>query len=82
MAVEPRSHQPILPAAFATEAGELMLPYDMSGEPVRVRLRLLFSWRQNIDFAVSLLEGLHDVVVLQPASPAKNRLRIGLQRMP
>src|SRR5216683_7464355 len=46
-----------------------MLPDDMSGEPVGVCGRIPFRIGQDVYFAVSLLEGLGDLVPIQPLSP-------------
>src|SRR3981189_138738 len=82
MAVEPRSHQAIVPSTFSAKASELMLAYHMGGEAIRVGVCLLFRRRQDVDFPVSLFERLQNAVVLKPASPAKNRLRIRSQWVP
>src|SRR5215475_8488449 len=82
MSVKTRSHQPILPAALPAEAGELMLAQYMGRKSIRICIGLLLGWRKNIDLPMRLLEGLYDSVIFQPASPAKNSLRVGVQRMP
>ena len=64
----------ILPTASETEGIELMLLEDVGGEPIGVGSRPPFGIGQEINFAMSLLEGLNHFMLLEPFSPLENLL--------
>jgi len=59
-----------------------MLADDMVREAVRIGFRGAFSVGQEVDFAVRLLEGLHDGECCQPAAPCRHFRDIAVDRMP
>jgi hypothetical protein len=72
IAIIDQQPQLVLPPARRAEGVELVLSEDVGREPVRIRAGPPFRVRQQVDLAVHLLEGLHDLPAFQEIAPRQD----------